>query len=149
MLEALEAAGFARALRTSFYLYPIVNAAHILALGMLVTTALLMDARLLGLARRLPAATVIGTLRPVAIGALVIAAVTGFLLFSVRPLEYVGNPAFRIKLVLLALAVLNAGVATAFGDSKLDHPLIPVLAACSILLWISALVAGRFIGFFI
>jgi hypothetical protein len=146
MLEALEATSFASALRTSFYLYPLVNAAHILALGMLVTTALLMDVRLLGLARHLPAASVIGTLRPVAIGALIIAAVTGFLLFSVRPLEYVGNPAFRIKLVLLALALLNAGIATALGER---NRLVPVLAVSSILLWLSALVAGRFIGFFI
>jgi hypothetical protein len=133
MLEALEATAFAETLRTSFYLYPLVNAAHILALGALVTTALLMDARILGLARHLPATIVISTLRPVALTALVLAVATGFLLFSVRPLEYAANPAFRIKIVLLPLAVLNAGLATAFGDDP-ERPLIRVLAVSSILL---------------
>lgn len=149
VLEALEATGFAGTLRTSFYLYPVVNAAHILALGMLITAALFMDARIFGLARHLPAATVIGTLRPVAIGALVVAAVTGFLLFSVRPFDYVGNPAFGIKLVLLTLAVVNAGAATALGDKDLERPLVRVLAAASIALWLAALLAGRFIGFLV
>lgn len=148
MLEALEATAFAETLRTSFYLYPVVNAAHILALGALVTTVLLMDARILGLARHLPAPIVIATLRPVTLTALVLAVATGFLLFSVRPLEYAVNPAFRIKLVLLIFAVLNAGIVTAFGHD-LERPLIRVLAASSILLWLSVLVAGRFIGFFI
>ncbi|GLQ53730.1 hypothetical protein [Devosia nitrariae] len=147
VLAALEATGFARVLRTSFYLYPVVNAAHILALGMLITAALFMDARIFGLARHLPAATVIGTLRPVAIGALVVAAVTGFLLFSVRPFDYVANPAFAIKLVLLILAVVNAGAATALGDRDLERPLVRVVAAASIALWLAALLAGRFIGF--
>ena len=148
MLDALEATAFAQTLRTSFYLYPLVNAAHILSLGALITTALLMDARIFGFARHLPAPVVIATLRPVALTALVLAVATGFLLFSVRPLEYAANPAFRIKLVLLLLAVLNAGLVTALGDDP-ERPLIRVLAASSILLWLSVLVAGRFIGFFI
>lgn len=147
VLEALEATGFASTLRTSFYLYPIVNAAHILALGMLITAALFMDARIFGLGRHLPATTVIGTLRPIAIGALVVAAVTGFLLFSVRPFDYMANPAFGIKLVLLTLAVVNAGAATALGDQNLKRPLVRVLAGASVTLWLAALLAGRFIGF--
>jgi len=150
MLEALEATPFASALRTSFALYPLVNAAHILSLGALITSALLMDARLLGLARHLPAATVVATLRPVALTALMLAVTTGFLLFSVRPLEYAANPAFRIKLVLVAMAVLNAGLVTALGDRRpLESPLIRLLAIASILLWLGVLMAGRFIGFFV
>ena len=146
LLRGLEASPPAALLRASFTLYPIVNAAHILAIGVLVTTALLMDARVLGFGRRLGSEVVIGSLRPITIGALLAALLTGFLLFSVRPLEYLYNPAFQIKMLLLAVAVVNA---VAFTHFRLDRSPIggKLMAATSVALWLCVLLAGRFIGF--
>lgn len=144
MLEALQASGPASALRTSFYLYPLLNALHILSIGALVTSALLMDLRVLGLGRRLPTDTVIAQLRPVALLALAAAVASGLLLFSVQPLDYAGNPAFRMKLLLLAAALANAAIFTFLRLNRRGGRLSALL---SILLWISVLVAGRFIGF--
>jgi hypothetical protein len=144
VLEALEAAGPAAFLRTSFYLYPLLNALHILSIGALVTSAMLMDLRVLGLGRALPVDTVIGQLRPVALTALALAVASGLLLFSVQPLEYFGNFAFRLKLLLLAAALVNAVVFTSFRLHRRGGRLSAVL---SIGLWLSVLVAGRFIGF--
>lgn len=108
-----------------------------------------MDFRLLGLGRTIPIAAVVGHLRPLAITALLLAIATGALLFSVQPFDYVANPAFRIKLVLLACAVLNAVLFTALRfDLAPQGMLSRALATLSILLWISVLTAGRFIGFF-
>jgi hypothetical protein len=144
MLEALQAWGPATFLRTSFYLYPLLNALHILSIGMLVTSAMLMDLRVLGLARGLPAETVIRYLRPVAIIALLAALATGLTLFSVRPVDYFDNFAFRLKMLLLAAAVGNAIVFTSFRGHHLGGKL---MALISMALWLSVLVAGRFIGF--
>jgi uncharacterized membrane protein len=144
VLEALAASGPAAFLRTSFYLYPLLNALHILSIGALVTSALLMDLRVLGLGRGLPAEAVIGHLRPVALTALFFAVGSGLLLFSVQPLEYAANTAFRLKLLLLATALANAAIFTSFRLHRRGGRL---LALVSIGLWLSVLVAGRFIGF--
>lgn len=148
LLEALEAWPVAAWLRVSFYAYPLLNALHILAIGMLVTSALLMDARVLGAARSIPAATVIGHIRPVAIGALAVALATGFLLFSVRPVDYAFNPAFQVKMLVLAAAILNAALFTSFRLHR-DGAAVSgrILALLSILLWLGVLLAGRMIGF--
>ena len=148
LLEALAAWDVAAFLRTSFYIYPLLNAAHILAIGALVTSAALMDCRVLGLGRAVPVETVIAHLRPVAIGAALVAVVTGFLLFSVQPLDYWANGVFRLKLVVIGIALLNAA---AFTVLRLHEPgrLVAgrVLAAGSIAAWLGAVIAGRFVGF--
>jgi hypothetical protein len=148
MIEALEAWGPAAFLRTSFYLYPLLNAAHILAIGVLVTSAALMDGRVLGLGRELALDAVIERLRPIAIGALIVAALTGFLMFSVQPFDYLANPAFRLKMLLLLGAVTNALLFTSFkAHRRPEKPSSRAMAIMSIGLWLSVLVAGRFIGF--
>ncbi|MDB5561207.1 MAG: hypothetical protein JWN11_625 [Hyphomicrobiales bacterium] len=148
LLEALEASGPAAFLRTSFYLYPLLSAAHILAIGATVTSAMLMDLRIIGIGRSISVERVIKYLRPVAMMALGVAVVTGLLLFSVRPLHYVESPAFQLKLVVVFAAILNA---VAFNILRRraevsKRPLL-ILAMLSLLLWPSALIAGRFIGF--
>jgi len=148
LLEALEASAPASFLRGSFVVYPLVNALHILAIGALLTSALLMDLAILGIVRRLPADAVIGYLRPVAISALLVAAVTGALLFSVQPLDYVENSAFRLKLALLAIAVVNAGAFILLqGRQSLSGAALRAMALLSLAIWPCVLVAGRFIGF--
>lgn len=150
MLEALEASWPAAFLRASFIAYPLVNVLHILAIGTLVTTAALMDLRILGVARGVPVDTVVGHLRPVAIGALLVAVASGLALFSVQPLDYWDNPAFRIKLVLLLLAIANAVAFTSFrAHRRTDLLSTRAMALASVGLWISVAVAGRFIGFFV
>jgi len=148
LLEALEASAPAGFLRGSFVVYPLVNALHILAIGALLTSALLMDLAILGIVRRLPADAAIGYLRPVAITALLVAAVTGALLFSVQPLDYAENSAFRLKLLLLAVAVLNAGAFILLQRRQsLNGAALRAMALLSLVIWPCVLVAGRFIGF--
>lgn len=148
MLEALEASPVAGFLRGSFVVYPLVNALHILAIGALVTTASLMDLRVLGMGRRVEPETVIRLLRPVAVAALAVAIISGLALFSVKPLDYWANPAFRLKLLLLALAVANAIAFTGFRAHRRPGQLATrVMALLSTVLWISVVGAGRFIGF--
>jgi hypothetical protein len=147
LFALLEASAPAAFLRGSFIAYPIVNAAHIFAIGALVTCAALMDLRILGLGRAVPVKLVLDHLRPLAAVALLAAVVTGSLLFSVQPSDYASNLAFRVKLALVAAAIANAVLYNLVAD-RLWSALRKGLATLSLVLWLLVLVAGRFVGFF-
>lgn len=147
LLATIEALPPAATLRTSFVAYPLVNAAHILAIGMLVTSVLVMHWALLVPRRSLPEEMITRQLRPVALGAFVTAGLTGFALFSIRASEYAANPAFLTKLGLIAVAIVNFLVFYALSRSEASQRARCVSAVVSVVLWLSALIAGRFIGF--
>lgn len=143
----------ARALRASWIAYLLVNAAHILGIALLLGAILVLDLRLLGALTAVPLA-VMGPLqeRVAALG-LGLAVLTGLWLFTVRPAEYAANPAFLIKLALLAAAFANIGLQHAnagYRQALKDGPVtagVRVSAALSAMLWLSVVVAGRWIGF--
>ncbi|QEI06528.1 DUF2214 domain-containing protein [Pigmentiphaga aceris] len=133
--------------------YLLVNAAHIAALGVLLGSIMSLDLRLLGGFRQVPLAVIGPFLSRMAAWGLGLAVLTGFLLFSVRPAEYADNLAFLCKVGLVALAVLNAWAVhagprwrEALAAGKASSGL-RVQALCSIVLWLAAVVAGRWIGF--
>jgi hypothetical protein len=148
-VEGWPVAGFLRGSATAYLL---VNAAHILGLGLLLGAILPLDLRLAGLFRRAPLAVLGPFLVRVAAAGLALAAATGLLLFSVRPAEYLANPAFLAKLGLLALALATvalqhaAGVRAAFAAGRAG-PATRLRAGLSAALWLGVLVAGRSIGF--
>ncbi len=153
LLEWLSATPLATALRRSANLYMFVNAAHILSIGLLIGAILPLDLRLMGFFPSVPL-SVIGPFlsRAAAIG-VAAAIVTGFCLFSVRPLEYAQNPAFLAKLGLLTLGVLNAGIVHAgYAWRKaiagaVTAARLRIGALISAVTWLAAVVAGRWIGF--
>lgn len=133
--------------------YLLVNAAHILGVGLLVGAILPLDLRLLGFFRGIPLAVIGPFLSRAAAAGVALAVVTGLWLFTVKPAEYIDNAAFLWKAALLALALVNVAVqhrnsrfriALANGDI---HPGVRLTAACSAILWVSVLIAGRWIGF--
>ncbi|MBV7486579.1 DUF2214 domain-containing protein [Bordetella sp. BOR01] len=133
--------------------YLLVNAAHICAIGVLFGTIAALDLRLLGAARALPLSSAAPYLARMAASGLLLAVLTGFWLFSVQPAQYLGNTAFLAKLALIALGTLNAlwlHAGRSWRRLLADAPVPPVArlhAALSILLWLAAIVAGRWIGF--
>lgn len=140
-------------LRASWVAYLFVNAAHLLGIALLLGSILVLDLRLLGGLRQVPL-VVIGPLnaRVAAVGA-GLAALTGLWLFTVRPADYAGNPAFLIKLGLLAAALVNVGVQhanPAYRQALAGRRVgasVRLSAAASVLLWLAVLIAGRWIGF--
>jgi hypothetical protein len=144
----------ARWLQQSGTAYLFVNAAHILGLGLLLGAILPLDLRLvLGRSQ-----TALPVLAPVAIRTaatgLAFAVLTGAWLFSVSPADYVDNPAFRWKLLLLTLALINVVVQHrqwrslgSPGVTGAPPMRVRALAGVSAILWIATLVAGRWIGF--
>lgn len=146
-LAALETFGPVAALKTSFYVYPLVNALHILAIGAVVTSVLLMDLRLLGSFPSIEPGPFIALLRKVALASFAIAAATGLALFSIRARDYAGMPVFLAKMALILLAGLNLAFMLRLEAARPDAAVVRVSAAASMVLWIAVVVCGRFIGF--
>ena len=140
-------------LRDSGTAYLFVNATHILGIGLLLGSILPLDLRLLGFFRNAPLAIIGPFLLRVAATGAITAILAGLWLFSVKPAEYIVNIAFLVKMALLAVA---------FGVILLQHRsqdfrvalqsgsigvAVRIRAAVSALLWLSILLAGRWIGF--
>jgi hypothetical protein len=97
------------AIRESILLFPMIEGAHLLAIGISAGTIALTDLRLLGLVmKKEPASKVLSSLLPFAIGGFILVFITGGLLFWAEAEKSYRNPWFRVKLIFLALAGLNA-----------------------------------------
>ena len=145
LAAALEATELAAALRRSRWLYPGVNAGHILGIGLLIGAVVPMDLRLLGLRRRFGLAAVVGLLRPVAAVGLALAAVCGGLLFIAQASDYVSNRYFQAKMAVLALALANIALHPRLV--ALSLPRRRLVAAVSLGVWPTVLFLGRMIAY--
>lgn len=152
-LEQLQSVPPALWLRRSGVLYLLVNAAHIGAIGLLIGSIIPLDLRLLGVLKPGALAVLAPVLARTAATGLALAVLTGALLFSVRPLDYLYNPAFLTKMGLLAAGAVNAWLVNrgrAWASVANGSPpslALRIQAAASLLLWLGCLVAGRWIGF--
>lgn len=152
-LEQLESLPPSIWLRRSGTLYLLVNAAHIGAIGLLIGSIVPLDLRLLGLLKPGPLAMLAPVLARTASVGLALAVLTGAMLFSVRPLEYLENPAFGVKMGLLAAGAVNALLARRskawemLQEQGMASAGMRLRAGASLFLWLGCLVAGRWIGF--
>jgi hypothetical protein len=152
-LEWLGSLPHAELLRRFSTLYLLVNAAHILGIGLLLGAILPLDLRLIGVLRQGPIAVLAPFLVRVAATGFVLAMLTGLMLFSVKPTEYAGNPAFLAKVGLVVIGLLNVVAQHRHAGGRWmgrgEEPPISarLLAGLSFAIWLSALVAGRWIGF--
>lgn len=149
---ALESLALARMLSGSAWLYPLVNAGHILGLALLLGAIVPLDLRLLGLWRDTalePLWTVLG--RSAACG-LALAAACGGLLFITRATEYAASAPFVAKMACVAVGVANAvWLRLRAGDPSRWRGGVPrharVAAAVSLAAWPSTMLLGRWIGY--
>jgi hypothetical protein len=146
LVDALTWLGLAAGLTHSSVVYALVSATHILGIALLLGAVVLVDLSLLGRITR-PDSTTFELLRRTAKTGVTLAVVTGVLLLSARPHEYLVKPVVWAKLVLIALAIANAfafehraarGNATTAGRLH---------AALSLSLWLGVLLLGRWIAF--
>jgi hypothetical protein len=155
-LKALEDTGFASGIRNSLYVFPFLEAVHVMALSLVFGTIIVVDLRLLGVAsRQRPFERLSSELLKWTWAGFALSALTGAMMFTTNARVYADNTAFRIKLALLVLAGLNmmafhvtAGRTTALWDRQPSAPRLGRIAAVlSLTLWIAIIFAGRVIGF--
>ena len=105
--QAIESLPVVRLLKASYLVYPLISAAHIAAIGTLLTSVALMDLRLIGAITSFPETPYVALLRRLALSAFGVAAATGFLMFCVRASHYAQLPVFLAKMALIGLAGMN------------------------------------------
>jgi hypothetical protein len=144
------------ALHESLWGYPLVEATHVWTLALFVGFAVLLDLRLVGLALRgVPLSEVARRLLPWTRAGFVVMVITGVLLFYAIPVRSYQNVFFRLKLILLVLAGLNAfafhwGIFRRVSEWDRQIPPPPrarFAGAASLVLWASIIFAGRMIAY--
>jgi len=152
----LQETPFSTAIRTSSYLYPLLEGTHVLGLAFSVGTILWFDLRLLGVTmRRDRVSEVFTQLRPWMSAGFLVMIVTGSLLFMSRPADAYVSTYFRIKFGLLILGALNVIIFHATLDrqrERWDTAEIPPFRArlaglLSLILWFSIVAAGRIMAY--
>lgn len=135
--------------------FPFLESIHVLAMGFVVGTILMVDLRLLGVAAlRYPTSLMTRELIPWTWAGFIIAAVTGLGLFMTRPTGYVINTAFQIKFMLLPLAALNMAWfqfrtmrdVELWDTDAVPPPAAKIAGVASLVLWAGILLAGRWTG---
>jgi hypothetical protein len=143
-------------MRQSNWAFPTLDTVHTLGIVLVAGTIMLVDFRLLGLGlRSVPVVTVVARVVPATLWGFGLMFVTGGLLFSSEAVKMYHSPAFRIKLLLLALAGLNALIfhRTIYRDAASWDPdaRVPTRARLagllSLVFWIGIIAAGRAIAY--
>ncbi len=135
---------------------PIAQSFHILGIAVVMSSAVMINLRLLGLA--VPSQNVsemIGRLMPWTWWALLVNATTGLLFVVARPNRYFYNPVFSWKFFCLVPAVLLALVIYRMSKREPGYweqstrRLVSarVIASISLILWVGVVLAGRWIAY--
>jgi hypothetical protein len=139
------------AVRESAWLFPVIEVFHLLALAVLGGAVLSVDLRLLGLGvTGIPVSRLATAVRPWLLWSLVVIFISGGLLFLSEALKCYENPAFRVKLALLTVAILFALFVRSRWTRDEDASMTwggRLVALVSITLWSGVGIAGRGIGF--
>ena len=149
--EWCEASRLGDTIRQSLWLFPVIEAVHLLALSVMGGALLLLDLRLIGVGLRTqPARELARDLRPWFVGALAVMLITGVALFTSEAIKCYYNTSFWVKITTLPFAILftftirHRVAAQAGTDVNTTTRLV---AFTSIFLWFVVAAAGRWIGF--
>jgi hypothetical protein len=156
ILDTVQSSGLAERIRNSLYLFPLIESFHVIGLTLVFGTTVILDLRLLGVAStRRPFRKVASDVVKWTWAAFALTVTTGVLMFITNANIYFHNPVFRLKMLSLALAGINVLVfeltvgrtANRWNNDR-AAPFAGRLAGIfSLLLWISVICFGRWIGF--
>lgn len=151
-LQWLEETPGSVLIRESLLLYPLVETAHVLTLCVFLGMIMMLDLRLVGVGLRgVPVSEVASRLLPFARWGFAIMAVSGLLLFYSGPVKAANNLFFRVKILLITIAGVNAWLfhltiyrRVVSWDRAASPPARAKLAgALSLLLWSGVVICGR------
>jgi len=154
--EQLQETWFSTALRESTYVWPFVEGTHLLALTLMLGPAMMLDLRLIGVLWTTdPVSKVEARFLPFTLTGFAVMITTGLLLFISEPVYCYKSGYFRIKVVLLLLAGLNALVFHTTIDrkkSEWDTAGTPPWRArwagiLGLIIWTGVVFAGRYTAY--
>lgn len=156
VFEIVQAWPISIAIRESLWVYPVIETAHVMGICVFLGLVAMMDLRLVGAAMRtVPLSEVQQHLLPWQMAGLAVMVTSGLLLVLSEPLRFYDNPFFRLKVALLALSVVNAGVfhltiyqRVAEWDTDPVPPRPARLAGLfSLVIWAGVVTSGRLIAY--
>jgi hypothetical protein len=152
LFQWCEQSGIGAAIRRSAWLFPMIEAVHLLGLGFIGGAVLVVDLRLFGFGlRRQSAAQLSRDAQPWLIGSLIVMIITGGLLFTSEAIKCYYHGAFWFKMASLLLAIVFTFTVqrrVVMADEIRLSPLrSKVVAVISVLLWSGVGIGGRWIGF--
>ncbi len=152
----LDSFAWSTAIHESFYLYAWIESTHVLAIMVFLGMLFIIDLRILGLAfAQVPAARIAERLdKPMMIGFAVMV-ITGLLLFFAIPVRSTQSVWFRIKVVLLIAAGINAFLfrnkmkeVRRDGREEVEpSKRLRLGAGTSLFLWMGVVMTGRAIAY--
>ena len=135
----------------SMFAFPGILALHAIGMGFAVGICLALDLRILGVA---PGVRIVEMRRlvPVVWAAFWLNAVSGVLLLIGYPTKALTNPVFYLKLLLIGVGLwlfrrIGRRVFDDAGDHRAQSPLVQRLAIFSLVCWVGAITAGRFLAY--
>ena len=155
-LHTVEATGIGRFMREALWAYPIAEAVHIVGLALLFGSIAIVDLRLIGAGRRVPAAALVSYSVPWSLLGFALAATSGLMMFTAHASEFIEQPVFLLKMALIFTAGVNAAVlrvgvlqrASQWPVDALPPPRVRIAAALSLVLWIGVITCGRLLAYF-
>jgi uncharacterized membrane protein len=155
-LQRLSETAFSMWLRGSTWAEPVIESIHVLTLTVFLGFTVLLDLRLMGVSmRERRASQVLAQLNPWVKASFAVMIVSGTLLFTGDPASFYSTIFFKIKMIMLLLALANilvfnwtAGRTIAEWDQARDTPRGAKAAAIiSLVLWVAIIAAGRAIAY--
>lgn len=149
----LEASALGQWARGSAIAYPVANVTHLLGLVLLIGGIGVVDLRLAGFLRSLPAVPLARAMTPFALAGLALLGLSGAVMFAADAGPMVASEIFRIKLALIGLGLAHAVLFRWLWRRRLDSwetapPLAGRLMALGSLgLWLSVGTLGRWIAY--
>jgi hypothetical protein len=153
-LQWIEQTGLATWVResSSLWAYPTILFLHTIGLATVVGLNAAIDLRLLGFAPEVPLSPM-ARFFPIMRAGFAVNALSGTALLIADASTKLANPVFYVKLVFIALALINMRLlrTQVFEDPLVDkRPLISnarILAFTSLIFWIGATAAGRLMAY--
>jgi hypothetical protein len=145
-----------RSIHDSGWMFPVIETVHLFGVVVLVGAASVLDLRLMGISfKDYTVSMVAERFLPWIWGGFAVQVVTGILLFSSEATKMYSSDVFRVKMLLLAAAGINALVFQMIAYRSVGtwerDPVAPLSArfagTFSILLWFGIVGAGRWIAY--
>lgn len=154
-MGAIEGSALGLAMRQSLWLYPAVEVVHLAGIALLVGSILVLDLRLLGFSRKLPARRLAAHVLPWSLGSFALILPSGLAMFVAHAGDLIASPVFALKMCLIFAAGVNAAVfhAGVFrGAAAWDVDAPPpaaarAAAALSLVLWLAVIACGRLLAY--
>ena len=136
------------ALQTHPWAYPVLEAVHILGIGLLFGNLVLFELRVFGRGAVLPVQALARLSLGIALAGFTLAAASGLLMFSTQPAELLANRSFVLKMLLLVAAGCNAAWFHGRGSLARLDGLARAQMLLSTVIWVAVVFCGRWIAYY-